>query len=270
MMFLRVAGQKGIDLMKSNGFGKHKFSDFLMCKGFYAVLALCLVGAGATAWIAADRTLTGLEEQNRQISQEGQIQESIEEEIVWETPQTPVQNNVEEEPKPSSSSSQPSSSSSSQQASSEPSEPSEQPVVSPVRSNSAFVLPVQGEVFNRYSEGKLVRSETLKDWRTHNGVDFAADANEDVVAVQTGTVTAVRNDPLWGWVVEIDHGDGLCSITCGLSEKVSVSEGERVSAGQVIGRVGKIPAESALESHIHLEIHKNGSPVDPLKAMNKT
>jgi murein DD-endopeptidase MepM/ murein hydrolase activator NlpD len=138
-----------------------------------------------------------------------------------------------------------------------------------VQSGSAFVLPVPGAVFNRFSENKLVRSETLKDWRTHNGADFAAGKNEDVVAIQTWVVSAIRNDPLWGWTVELDHGDGLVSITCGLGEKLSVTMGERVSAGQVIGRAGTIPCESALQPHIHLEVHQNGRAVDPLKAMGK-
>ncbi|MBR5559007.1 MAG: M23 family metallopeptidase [Oscillospiraceae bacterium] len=254
--------------MKQSGFGKHKIVSFFAGKGFYAALALCLVGAGATAWIAADRTLSGLEEQNRLISQQ-QPQTVVEEEFVWETPQTPVQEIVEEQPKPSSSPSPSSNSSSLPEESQEPAEPSVQPAASPVQSTSEFVLPVRGAVFNRFSEGKLVRNETLKDWRTHNGVDFAADKNEDVVAIQTGTVSSVRKDALWGWVVEIDHGSGLRSVTCGLGEKLPVSEGEWVSAGQVIGRAGIVPCESSLQSHIHLEVYQHGVAVDPLKAMGK-
>jgi len=255
--------------MKQSSFDSHKFANFFAGKGFYAVLALCLVGAGATAWIAADRTLSGLEEQNRLISQPQQNEVIVEEEFVWETPQTPVQEIVDEQPKPSSSPSPSSSSPSLPEESSKPAEASSQPAASPVRSGSAFVLPVQGAVFNRFSEGKLVKSETLKDWRTHDGADFAAQQGTDVVAVQTGTVSAIHNHPLWGWTVEIDHGNGLRSKTCGLSEKLSVAEGERVSAGQVIGRVGSIPCESALQSHIHLEMYQNGTAVDPLQAMNK-
>ena len=254
--------------MKSN-FGKHKLSGFFSGKGFYGALGLCLVGAVATAWVAADRTLSGLEEQNRLMFQQPESQQSAEEEVVWETPPVAAQNSVEEEPKPSSSSSQSSSSSSSQQPSAAPAEPSAQPAASPVRSTSEFVLPVPGAVFQRFSENKLVKDATMGDWRTHNGVDFAADPNQDVVAVQTGTVTLVEQDPLWGWVVEIDHGGGLTSRTCGLSEKVAVAEGERVSAGQVIGRVGTLPAEAALKSHIHLEMRQNGSLTEPLKAMGK-
>ncbi len=256
-------------MMKQNSFGKHKWQSFFAGKGFYAALALCLVGAGATAWIAADRTLSGLEEQNRQLSMQGQSQIAQEEEFVWETPKTPVQQSVEDQPKSSSQPSQSSSSSSSAEPSSAPAVQSAQPAASPVQSGSAFVLPVQGAVFQRFSEGKLVHNKTLNDWRTHNGVDFAADRGTDVVAVQTGTVSSLQNDPLWGWVVEIDHGNGLSSRTCGLSEKLSVSEGERVSAGQVIGRVGSIPCESTLQSHIHLEIKKNGTSIEPLQAMGK-
>lgn len=255
--------------MKHSVFSSHKWRGFFSGKGFYAALALCLVGAGATAWVAADRTLSGLEEQNRQLSLQSQTQLVDEEEFVWQTPQTPVQNSVSGQPKFSSPSSPESSSSSSAAPSSAPAAPSAQPAASPVQSASAFVLPVPGAVFQRFSEGKLVYSETLADWRTHNGADFAADPGTDVVAVQTGTVSAVTNDPLWGWTVEIDHGNGLSSRTCGLSEKLSVSAGEWVSVGQVIGRAASVPCESSLQPHIHLEITQNGAAVEPLQAMGK-
>lgn len=252
-----------------NSFGKHKWKGFLKGKGFYGALGLCLAGAVATAWVAADRTLNGVEEQNRLLFEQAESQQSTEEEVVWETPPAAVQHNVEEEPKPSSSSSQPSDSSALQQPSAAPAVPSAQPAASPVRSKSDFVLPVPGAVFRRFSGEKLVKDETMGDWRTHSGVDFAAEPNQDVTAVQTGTVTKVENHPLWGWVVELDHGGGLTSRTCGLRDKVAVAEGERVSAGQVIGRVGTVPAESALKSHIHLEILQDGVPVEPLEAMGK-
>ncbi len=251
--------------MSKNNFSKRKFSDFLMSKSFYVVLALCIVGAGATAWVAANRTLVGLQEQNAQMLDNTQT----EEEIVWETPQTPVGDTLEDQPKPSSSSSQSSSSSSWDEPSSQPSASSEQAVISPTPLKSESVLPVAGEVISVYSDKKLVRNETLGDWRTHDGVDFKAAENEDVVAIQTGTVLEVSNDPLWGWSVELDHGDGVISTICGLTENVSVTKGERVSAGQVVGRVGQIPCEIAMGSHIHLSVTKDGEYIDPLVWMDK-
>ncbi len=251
--------------MSKHNFSKRKFSDFLMSKSFYAVLALCIVGAGATAWVAANQTLVGLQDQNEQMLNNAQSQE----EILWETPQTPVQDIVEDQPKPSSSSSQQSSSSSWDEPSSEPSASSEQAVISPTPLKLDYALPVAGEVIMRYSEQKLVKSETLGDWRTHDGVDFKTEDNEDVVAVQTGTVVEVYNDPLWGWSVEMEHADGATSIICGLTEAVQVAQGERVNAGQVIGRVGNIPCESAMGSHIHLSVQQDGKYIDPLVWMNK-
>lgn len=254
--------------MSNLHFGKNKFTNFLMGKGFYLVLALCLVGAGAAAWVAADRTLNGIEEQNQRVIDNAQSREDM----IWQVPevsQAPVQQEVSDVPKSSSSSSQPSSSSSSPEPSSEPAVPSEQPVELPKQSSLAFVLPVEGEVFNRYSDGKLVRNDTLKVWKTHDGVDFKAKLGADVACVQDGTVKAVREDALWGTVVEIEHAGELVSIYCGLGKEPKVKEGDLVTTGQIIGAVDKIPAEINSETHLHFEMKQGGKYVNPLEAMNK-
>lgn len=254
--------------MSNLHFGKNKFTNFIMGKGFYLVLAFCLVGAGTAAWVAADRTLGGIDEQNQKLLDDAQDRE----EILWEVPdntQQPVEQEVSDVPKESSSSSPSSNSSSSSASSSEPTVPSEQPVVLPKSSTLAFVLPVDGEVFNRYSDGKLVRNDTLKVWRTHDGVDFKAEMGTSVVAVQAGTVISIKNDTLWGTMVEIEHTGGLVSIYCGLSQEVSVKEKSTVTTGQAIGVVDKIPAELNAGAHLHLAMKQDGKYVNPLEAMNK-
>lgn len=82
---------------------------------------------------------------------------------------------------------------------------SEMPASSPKLS---LIQPIDGEVFTQYSNGELVKSETLGDWRTHNGIDIAADEGTPVKAAAKGSVTGVRSDALWGYVVEITHPDG--------------------------------------------------------------
>ena len=65
-----------------------------------------------------------------------------------------------------------------------------------------------------------------------------------------------------GWVVEIETEDFVTRY-CGLAEKVFVKEGDRVQQGTSIGKVGEIPLESATDSHLHLEIVKNGNYQNP-------
>ena len=45
---------------------------------------------------------------------------------------------------------------------------------------------------NPYSQGELVKSKTLGEWRTHDGIDLAAADGTPVVSIADGLVEAVR------------------------------------------------------------------------------
>ncbi len=70
--------------------------------------------------------------------------------------------------------------------------------------------------------------------------------------------------------MEIQHPNNLVSVYCGLDKKVDVKQGDQVQAGQAIGKVGEIPSEIALETHLHFSMKSDGKWVDPLKAMGKS
>ena len=125
-----------------------------------------------------------------------------------------------------------------------------------------FVLPVDGKIITAFSDDELVYNITMKDWRTHNGIDVKATKDTAVKASCDGTVKKIYNDGMLGWTVEIENGD-FTTRYCGLGEKLFVKEGARVKQGDTIGKVGEIPLESATESHIHLEIIKNGNYQNP-------
>ena len=74
---------------------------------------------------------------------------------------------------------------------------------------ASFVTPLDGETDKGFSDGEMVQSATMGDWRVHNGVDFRGAVGDPVKAINNGVVKAVYDDVLWGTVVEIDHGDGL-------------------------------------------------------------
>lgn len=132
-----------------------------------------------------------------------------------------------------------------------------------------FALPMGTDIIKDFSDGEMVESKTMGDWRVHNGVDFGGSAGNEVVAVSSGTVTKVYDDSFWGTVVEIDHGNGMTARYCGLKSASCLPEGSTVEKYDKIGSLGHIPVEISDEDHLHLEVLIDGEHVDPLKALNK-
>ncbi len=131
-----------------------------------------------------------------------------------------------------------------------------------------LVMPVEGEIINEFSNGELVKSNTTGAWQTHNGVDIQAALGDSVIASDAGTVSAIEEDPLWGVTVTIDHGNGVITRYCNLNSGVTVQAGQQISNGEEIGAVGETAdIETSDGSHLHFEVLKNGSYVDPISMM---
>lgn len=128
-----------------------------------------------------------------------------------------------------------------------------------------MVLPMGNQLVKEFSNGKAVYSDTMADFRTHNGADFVGKAGDKVAAVSAGEVTAVKEDALWGKMLTIDHGYGITSTYCGVTASVKV--GDTVKAGDTIGALSDIPCELLTGHHLHLEIAVNGETVDPVEAI---
>lgn len=107
---------------------------------------------------------------------------------------------------------------------------------------------------------RLVYNDTLKQWRTHNGVDFEAAAGSEVLAVAPGTVQKVENTILEGVVITVTHAQGYTTVYKGL-ESASVAQGDSVDAGATIGKVGNMMCEQNAGAHLHLEMQKDGKYV---------
>ena len=246
---------------------ENSFTRFLSGKGFYFVLALCLAGAGAAAYLAGETAPGAVTEPEPQPAPMTQPDDHEEwtfpqfEEAAGSQPGVAVEKN-----RGAASSSGESSSQQPSPAQQKESAASEMPASSPKLS---LIQPVDGEVFTQYSNGELVKSETLGDWRTHNGIDIAAAEGTPVKAAAKGSVTGVRSDALWGYVVEITHPDGTLSSYCGLAKQPQVKKGDDVALGQVIGAVGYLPAESLMPSHLHFECRRDGKYVDPMSLIGK-
>ena len=253
---------------------------FLRDKGFALALLACLVAAAAAGvWAVRtvrdelDKNLSGLKTPDSTSTAPG-IDEGFstttpqEDETTWEWPTEPAANSVSNVPKAASSASRSASSASSvpQAGSGSVREPSAlQGASSPASSSAApaSTQPVSGRVLNGYSGDELVYNKTLGDWRTHNGIDIRAEAGEAVRAASDGTVTAVRNDPMWGNVVEVTSGEYVMTYA-GLSADILVKMDQSIRAGEQLGSVGEVPCELSMEPHLHFDVRSNGEYVDPV------
>lgn len=127
-----------------------------------------------------------------------------------------------------------------------------------------FIKPVEGEISVEFAKDTLIYSNTLKEWVTHMGVDIKADKATVVKASAEGTIKSIKNDPRYGITVVVEHVNGFKTIYSNLLTAEFVSEGENVKKGQTLGTVGNTATfEIADSSHLHFEIQKNDTNLDP-------
>ena len=147
-------------------------------------------------------------------------------------------------------------------------EPSDNPIdkdaPSPSPAPVKMTKPVEGDILQAYAADRLVYNKTLQEWRTHKGLDIAADAGTDVLCSYVGTVTDIKYDPRYGDTVIVDHGAGLQTVYCGVKAAEGIVVGHAVEAGTVLGKVsGDIFCEQEDGAHIHFEVLLNGTNCDP-------
>ena len=124
--------------------------------------------------------------------------------------------------------------------------------------------PVSGETVAGYAVECLSYNQTTRDWRTHNGVDIGAEAGTQVIAAADGVVYTTYVDDLMGTTVVIRHEDGYVSCYASLAEELSVSAGDQVIMGQVIGTVGETALiENAIGPHVHFSVTHDDKEMDP-------
>ncbi len=130
-------------------------------------------------------------------------------------------------------------------------------------------MPVAGQTVASYAMDCLSYNATTRDWRTHDGIDIAAEAGTPVCAAADGTVYNVYDDDTMGTTVVIRHQDGYVTKYASLDGAVSVAPGDTVTLGQTIGAVGCTALlETELGDHLHFSVTCNGEPVDPADFFN--
>lgn len=98
----------------------------------------------------------------------------------------------------------------------------------------------------------------------HSGIDIAGSYGDPIYAVNDGRVIFSGWQSGYGKVVIIDHGNGMSTLYAHCSQLL-VNEGEQVKRGQLIGRIGSTGWSTG--NHLHFEIRRNGSPINPLSVI---
>lgn len=215
-------------------FYKTKLSTFLLGKGFYLVLAVCMAAMGMAVYSALDAVNPVEPEQN------SSIQESVPE----EPDSFPVEENENN-------------GSSEQPLAEEETEPVDNEGVA-----TFFMLPLNGEIIKSYDSEHLQYSNTFNDMRLHTGTDIKPQSTTDVISAGNGSVLSVEENTVLGNVITIDHGNTVTIRYCGIKD-ITVAVGDTVEAGYVIGQVGTVTNECSDEEHIHIEVYKNGKQINP-------
>jgi len=96
----------------------------------------------------------------------------------------------------------------------------------------------------------------------HTGVDFRAETGSPIMATAPGKVVAAEYNGGYGNMVEVEHANGLSTRYAHMSA-ISVSIGQMVKAGTVVGRVGTTGRSTG--PHLHYETRINDEPVDPTR-----
>jgi murein DD-endopeptidase MepM/ murein hydrolase activator NlpD len=97
--------------------------------------------------------------------------------------------------------------------------------------------------------------------KLHAGIDLAAPEGTAYVAIHAGTITAAGYSGGYGYAITVKQDNGV-EVIYAHSRRLLVQAGQKVTAGQVIGEVGNTGASYG--THLHLEIHVNGAPTDPI------
>ena len=146
-----------------------------------------------------------------------------------------------------------------------PPQPNPQPHIQKVKldlnSNApGFIWPTESQhVTATYGQvGKI--SE-----KSHQGVDVKGEMGAPIFASADGIVHLVKTEPKWGNRVVLKHSDGFQTLY-GHMNGVTVSRGQQVKAGDIIGGVGSTGQSTG--PHLHFEIRKHGRTFDPVSLIN--
>ncbi|MCM1438656.1 MAG: M23 family metallopeptidase [Roseburia sp.] len=117
----------------------------------------------------------------------------------------------------------------------------------------------------------LHRNESLMGkWYFHTGLDMKANVGDKVVATLDGTVEDITlDDKLDGTTITISHEGGVKTKYRFVNVKEGLKKGDKVKRGEQIGTVAEPSGNEFLQgAHLHFEVEKNGTLIDPAEFLN--
>jgi murein DD-endopeptidase MepM/ murein hydrolase activator NlpD len=123
--------------------------------------------------------------------------------------------------------------------------------------NARFVLPASGRLSSRFGVARVLNG---KPRSPHAGLDVAVGVGTPIHAAADGVILDAGDYYYCGKTVFVDHGNGLITMHCHLSEFIAkigdtVKQGERIAVSGGTGR--------ATGPHLHWSVYLNGVSVEP-------
>ncbi len=97
----------------------------------------------------------------------------------------------------------------------------------------------------------------------HDGVDIGASYGTSIYAAASGKVILASTYGGYGNCVMVNHGNGYTTLY-GHMSSISVTNGQSVSQGQVLGLVGATGVASGPHLHFEVRSSASGTPMDPM------
>jgi murein DD-endopeptidase MepM/ murein hydrolase activator NlpD len=131
------------------------------------------------------------------------------------------------------------------------------------------VYPVQAALGMRGAVGEFHAARS--GGRIHEGFDITAACGARLVAVRNGRVVRRGYDPvLYGNFLKIrGEAERRVYLYSHLIRPAAVRRGQRVWEGQRVGAVGETGNAVGTGCHLHFEVHRRGTPIDPIPLLRR-
>lgn len=130
------------------------------------------------------------------------------------------------------------------------------PSLSEVQGNELFYL-------NNPSKNDVITSPFGLRWggEKHHGIDIAGNIGDPIFAAESGFASLVSYNSIYGNYMKLNHGKGVETLY-GHCDVMFIKEGEYVTKGQIIGKIGNTGRSTG--PHLHFEVRVNGKADNPL------
>jgi murein DD-endopeptidase MepM/ murein hydrolase activator NlpD len=127
-----------------------------------------------------------------------------------------------------------------------------------------FLLPTKGPISSPFGLKRFFNKQAR---RPHSGIDIAAPRGANIIAPMDGEIILTGNFFFNGNSIFIDHGQGLVTMYCHM-DKLESYQGQRVKAGDIIGKVGS--TGRATGPHLHWTVSLNNTRIEPFLFLEKS